>query len=168
MPNVSKINFLRKIVNQTLRATYYPPKSRRDIEEMTQTTNGFIELSPNALKALYADKFIEEYKNDFIEEYGVSFRYKDGTEDVYTKSGYEHDIFEYLDRNLTNKRKYRIITDETKMEFVAGGRIKIDNQFYEILKVINMTNDVPTQNKYRGMKGVSSPHLYAPKIIALV
>ena len=167
MPNVSRINFLRKIGNQTLRAKYFPPKSKRDIEEI-YTDQSYETLSPDEIKALYSDNFIEEYNGEQWEDSYKHFRYKDGTEDVYTKSGYEHDIFEYLDRNLTNKRKYRIITDETRMEFVAGGRIKIDNQFYEILKVINMTNDVPTQNKYRGMKGVQSPHLYAPKIIALI
>ena len=47
--------------------------------------------------------------------------YKDGTEDVYTKSGYEHDIFEYLDRHFMNKRKYRIITDVSHIDFMAGG-----------------------------------------------
>ena len=165
MPNVSKINFLRKIVNQTLRATYYPPKSRRDIEEHNPD---YWNLSPDEIKESYSNDYINENGKEFIEDKGVSFRYKDGTEDVYTKSGYEHEIFEYLDRNLTNKMRYRIITDNSRIDFFAGGRIKIDGRLYEIIKVINMTNDVPTQNKYRGMKGVESPQKYAPKIIALI
>ncbi len=169
--NISKINFLRKIPNQTLRATYYPPKNRREIEDVFKEMSGedgYENLSIDELKERYSQDFINEYRGEFIENYGVSFRYKDGTEDVYTKSGYEHDIFEFLDRNLMNKRKYRIITDASHIDFFAGGRVKIDGFFYEVVKVINMTNDVPTQNKYRKNHNITSPHIFAPKIIALV
>jgi len=163
--NVSKINFLRKIPNQTLRATYYPPKTKRDIEDFKPD---FATMSPDEIKNAYAEDFVNEYRDEFIEDYGKSFRYKDGTEDVYTKSGYEHDIFEYLDRNMINKKKYRIITDATHIDFFAGGRVKVDGVLYEVVKVINMTNDVPTQNKYRKNHNIVSPHIYAPKIIALM
>ncbi len=163
--NVSKINLIRKIHNQTLKATYYPPKSEKDIETFKPD---YSEMSPNDLKALYSDDFLNEYRGEFVEDYGVSFRYKDGTEDVYTKSGYEHDVFEYQDRKYMNKRKYRIITDSTHIDFLAGGRVEIDGNFYFVIKVINMTNDIPTQNKYRGKRNLQSPHLYAPKILALV
>lgn len=165
MRNISRLNLIRKIHNQTLRATYFPPKTIRDIEEQNPD---YSELSPNELKALYSDNFIEEHKGEFWENEGISFRYKDGTEDVYTKSGYEHEIFEYLERNMINKKRYRILTDDTHIDFYAGGRVLIDGQYFEVLKVINMTNDIPTQNKYRGKKNIPSPHLYAPKIIALI
>jgi len=171
MRNVSKINFIRKIPNQTLRAVYYPPKSQRDIDSYfddLSDADGFVDLSPDEIKAKYSKDFLNEYRGDFFEDYGVTFRYKDGTEDVYTKSGYEHEIFEYLDRNKMNKKRYRVITDATHIDFYAGGRVKIDDIFYEVVKVINMTNDIPTQNKYRGMMNVKSPHLYAPKILALM
>jgi hypothetical protein len=167
MRNVSRVNFLRKIPNQTLKAMYYPPKTEREIEAMTPTTNGFLDLSLDELKTKYEADFIKEHKMDFADLKGKLFRYKDGTEDVYTKSGYEHEVFEYLDRQSVNKRRYRIITDVTHIDFVAGGRVRIDNQFYYIAKVINMTNDIPTQNRSRG-KNIQSPHFYAPKIIALI
>jgi hypothetical protein len=165
MSNVSKINFIRKIPNQTLKATYYAPKSQRDIEEFNPN---YKTLKPSELKNLYADAFMEEHRGEFTETNGQVFRYKDGTEDVYVKSGYEHDVFEYLDRQLMNKYKYRIITDVTHIDFKAGGRVMINGVFFEVLKVINMTNDIPTQNKFRMMPYVQDFQRYAPKVIALV
>ena len=122
----------------------------------------------NIKSKLYSSNFIEDYNGEQWENQYQSFRYKDGTEDVYTKSGYEHDIFEYLDRHFMNKRKYRIITDVSHIDFMAGGRVLIDDEYYEVIKVINMTNDIPTQNKMRGIPYTKSPHIYAPKIIALI
>lgn len=165
MRNVSNINFIRKVPNQTLRAKYYAPKSRRDIEELYPN---FQDLSPQEIKNLYSNNFLNEHRGDFIEDEGIQFRYKDGTEDVYVKSGYESDVFEYLDRNMMDKKKYRIITDNTNIEFLAGGRVEIDGVFFEVIKVIGMTSDVSTQNKFRAMKGVSNPQRFAPKLIALI
>lgn len=165
MRNVSKVNLLRKVPNQTLRAKYYPPKSRRDIEELYPD---FQSLSPKQIKELYSNDFLNEHRGDFIEDEGIPFRYKDGTEDVYVKSGYESDVFEYLDRNMMDKKKYRIITDNTHVEFLAGGRIEIDGTFFEVIKVISMTSDVTTQNKFRAMKGVQNPQRFAPKLLALI
>ena len=167
MRNVSKYNFIRKMPNQTLRAKYFPPKSKRDIEEIYKNQS-YEDLSPDEIKALYSSNFIEDYNGEQWENQYQSFRYKDGTEDVYTKSGYEHEIFEYLDRTLGNKRRYRILTDQTNIDFLAGGRVELDGNYYEILKVINMTNDIPTQNKFRTRPNIKSPHKLAPKIIALV
>lgn len=165
MRNVSRVNLLRKVPNQTLRAKYYPPKSRRDIEELYPD---FQSLSPKQIKELYSNDFLNEHRGDFIEDEGIPFRYKDGTEDVYVKSGYESDVFEYLDRNMMDKKKYRIITDNTHVEFLAGGRIEIDGTFFEVIKVISMTSDVTTQNKFRAMKGVQNPQRFAPKLLALI
>lgn len=165
MRNISRMNLLRKIPNQTLRAKYYAPKSRRDIEELYPNFN---DMSPSQIKALYSDNFMNEQRGDFIEQEGIPFRYKDGTEDVYVKSGYESDVFEYLDRNMMDKKKYRIITDASHVDFMAGGRIEIDGTFFEIIKVIAMTSDVSTQNKFRGMKGVNQPQRFAPKLLALI
>lgn len=165
MRNVSKVNLLRKIPNQSLRAKYYAPKTRRDIEEQYPD---FQSLSPKQIKDLYSKDFLNENRGDFIEQEGQAFRFKDGTEDVYVKSGYESDVFEYMERNMMDKRKYRIITDVTHIQFVAGGRVEIDGTFFEIIKVIEMTSDVTTQNKFRGLKGVKSPGQYAPKLLALI
>lgn len=165
MRNVSKVNLLRKIPNQTLKAKYYAPKTRRDIEE--QYPN-FQDLSPKQIKDLYTNNFLNEHRGDFLEQEGQAFRYKDGTEDVYVKSGFESDVFEYMERNMMDKRKYRIITDVTHINFVAGGRIEIDGIFFEIIKVIEMTSDIATQNKFRGLKQVKSPAQYAPKLLALI
>lgn len=165
MRNVSKVNLLRKIPNQTLKAKYYAPKNRRDIEE--QYPN-FQDLSPKQIKELYTNDFLNEHRGDFIEQEGQMFRFKDGTEDVYVKSGFESDVFEYMERNMMDKRKYRIITDVTHINFVAGGRIEIDGIFFEIIKVIEMTSDIATQNKFRALKQVKSPAQYAPKLLALI
>mgnify|MGYP001552970413 CR=1 FL=1 len=110
MRNISKINLIRKIPNQTLRAKYYAPKTRRDIEELYPD---FKTMSPAQIKEIYSNNFLNEHRGDFIELEGIPFKYKDGTEDVYVKSGYESDVFEYLERNMMNKKKYRIITDNT-------------------------------------------------------
>ena len=165
MRNVSKVNFLRKIPNQTLKAIYFAPTTRSDIED---TIPNYLDMTPQAIKDTYTKNWLEDHKLTNVEEHGQKFRYKDGTEDVYTKSGYEHDIFEYLDRHFMNKRKYRIITDVSHIDFMAGGRVLIDDEYYEVIKVINMTNDIPTQNKMRGIPYAKSPHIYAPKIIALI
>ena len=163
--NISKVNFLRKVPNQTLKGKYYAPLNQRDIEEFNPN---YKTLSPKQIKESYQDAFLSEHRGEFTEKAGTTFRFKDGTEDVYVKSGYEHDVFEYLDRNLMNKYKYRIITDVTHIEFKAGGRIEINGVMFEILKVINMTNDIPTQNKFRMMPYVQDFQRYAPKVLALV
>lgn len=165
MRNISRVNLIRKIPNQTLRAKYYAPKTRRDIEELYPD---FKSLSPAQIKALYSDNFLNEHRGDFIEQEGIPFKYKDGTEDVYVKSGYESDVFEYLERNMMDKKKYRIITDNTQIEFTAGGRVEIDGTFFEIIKVIAMTSDISTQDKFRAMKGVQNPQRFAPKLLALI
>lgn len=165
MRNVSRINFIRKIPNQTLRATYYPPKTRRDIDDIELD---YTNMTPEQIKNSYSNDFINEYRGEQWEENGISFRYKDGTEDVYTKSGYEFEIFEYMERQNMSKLRYRIITDATHIEFLAGGRIKIDGEYMNIVKVINMTNDVATQNKYRRNRNTQKPYIYAPKILALM
>lgn len=165
MRNISRVNLIRKIPNQTLRAKYYAPKSRRDIEELYPD---FKTMSPAQIKEIYSNNFLNEHRGDFIELEGIPFKYKDGTEDVYVKSGYESDVFEYLERNMMNKKKYRIITDNTQVDFAAGGRIEINGAFFEIIKVIAMTSDISTQDKFRAMKGVQNPQRYAPKLLALI
>lgn len=165
MRNISRVNLINKIPNQTLRAIYYAPKSRRDIEDQFED---FTSLSPKQIKEYYSNNFINEHRGDFIEEEGTPFKYKDGTEDVYVKSGYESDLFEYMERNMMDKKKYRIITDNTHVDFMAGGRVKIDGVFFEIIKVISMTSDVSTQNSFRGKRGVQNAQQYAPKLLALV
>jgi len=171
--NVSRINFLRKVPNQTLKAIYYPPKSQRDIDSYAtqiRDENGFIVASPDEIKEIWSDAFVKDYVGERVEDLGISIIFKDGTEDVYVKSGYEHEVFEYLDRQFTNKRKYRIISDQTHVKILGGGRIKfegIDNYFY-VLKVINMTNDIATQNKFRNMPYIQEAFELAPKVIAIV
>jgi hypothetical protein len=165
MRNISKVNLINKIPNQTLRAKYYAPKTRRDIEELYPD---FKTMSPLQIKQLYSNNFLNEHKGDFVSEDGTSFKYKDGTEDVYVKSGYESDVFEYLERNMMDKKKYRIVTDNTVVEFVAGGRVEIDGVLFEIIKVIALTSDISTQNKFRAMRGAKNPQSYAPKLLALI
>lgn len=165
MRNISRVNLIRKIPNQTLRATYYAPKSRRDIEEQFED---FTNLSPTQIKEYYSSNFMNEHRGDFVEQEGIPFKYKDGTEDVYVKSGYESDLFEYMERNMMDKRKYRIITDNSHVDFMAGGRVKIDDILFEIVKVIAMTSDVSTQNYFRNKKGIQNAQQRAPKLLALI
>lgn len=165
MRNVSKINFIRKIPNQTLRASYYPPKTRRDIDDIELD---YTNMTPEQIKNSYSNDFINEYRGEQWEEKGIPFRYKDGTEDVYTKSGYEFEIFEYMERQSMSKLRYRIITDATHIDFLAGGRVEIEGEYMNVVKVINMTNDVATQNKYRRNRNTLKPYISAPKILALM
>jgi hypothetical protein len=125
-------------------------------------------MSPTQIKNMYSSNFLNEHRGDFVAEDGIQFKFKDGTEDVYVKSGYESDVFEYLERNMMDKKKYRIITDNTHTDFVPGGRVEIDGVFFEVIKVIAMTSDVSTQNKFRAMRGVTNPQKFAPKLIALI
>jgi hypothetical protein len=173
MGDISRINLLRKVPNQTLKAIYYPPKTQRDIDTYAtqiRDESGYITASPDEIKNTWSEAFVDDYVGERVDDFGVEVTFKDGTEDVYVKSGYEHEIFEYLDRQFTNKRKYRVITDQTNVKFLAGGRIKfygVDTPYY-ILKVINMTSDVSTQNKFRNMPYAKEPFEDAPKVIALI
>ena len=165
MRNTSRLTLFRKIPNQTLRARYYPPKARRDIEELNPN---YWNKSADEIREQYEEAYLNEHQNEFVEDKGFLFRYKDGTEDVYVKSGYEHEAFEYLDRQLGGKYKYRLITDSTHVDFVAGGRIFIGGRYFYLIKVIEMTSDIPTQNKYRSAPNMQHPFKYAPKVLALV
>lgn len=165
MRNISRMNLIRKVPNQTLKAKYYAPKSRRDIEELLPN---FKTMSPSQIKEEYSKNFMNEHRGDFLENEGIPFKYKDGTEDVYVKSGFESDLFEYMERNMMDKRKYRIITDNSNVDFMAGGRVEIDGLFFEIIKVISMTSDVATQNSFRAKKGIQRAQQMAPKLLALV
>lgn len=174
--NLGDYNLIRKIPNVSLTAYYYPPKKEKDIDNLIveKGLDGNTLRSPSEIKALYGNDYLN--KTNFIEDEPIMFSYKDGTEDVYTKSGYEHEFFEYQDRQFTQKRKYRIQVNDTHIEFMAGGKIQIPGEEpYILIKVINMTNDVSTQNIYKVLNGfqrgngeLKKAWQLAPKILALV
>lgn len=176
MRDLGSYNLIRKVNNESLFAYYYPPKTKIELDELLKE-NGvadFNDLKPSEIKAMYKGKLggLGDYNNDTK----IRFIYKDGTEDVYTKSGYEHEIFEYAERNKTQKRKYRLQTDETHIDFQAGGKIEIPGEEpYLLLKVINMTNDVSTLNQYKMLNSfervehdLEKAWELAPKILALI
>jgi hypothetical protein len=176
MRDLGNYNLIRKVNNESLFAYYYPPKTKIELEDLLQE-NGvadFNDKTPSEIKAMFNKK--NGSLGDYNKDSRIRFLYKDGTEDVYTKSGYEHEIFEYAERNSTQKRKYRLQTDETHIDFMAGGKIEIPGEEpYLVLKVINMTNDVSTLNQYkllnsfeRTPKDLEKAWQIAPKIIALI
>lgn len=174
--DLGNFNFIRKIPNISLTAYYYPPKKEKDIDLMIKENglDGSVLRSPSQIKALYGNDYLN--KSNFVEDEPIIFSYKDGTEDVYTKSGYEHEFFEYQDRQFTQKRKYRVQVNDTHIEFMAGGKIEIPGEEpYLLIKVINMTNDVSTQNIYKVLNSFQRDNFAlekawqnAPKILALV
>lgn len=176
MRDLGNYNLIRKVNNESLYAYYYPPKTINEFEDL-MVENGvadFKNLKPQEIKAMYSKKL--GALGDYNKDDRIRFLYKDGTEDVYTKSGYEHEIFEYAERNKTQKRKYRLQSDDTHIDFQAGGKIEIPGEEpYLILKVINMTNDVSTLNQYKLLNAfqrtpndLEKAWLLAPKIIALI
>lgn len=174
--DLSDFNLIRKMPNVSLTAYYYPPKTEKDIDDLIKQNglDGSVLRSPSQIKELYGNNYLN--KSNFVEDEPIMFTYKDGTEDVYTKSGYEHEFFEYQDRKFTQKRKYRIQVNDTHIDFMAGGKIQIPGEEpYLLIKVINMTNDVSTQNTYKVLNGfqrkgftLEKAWQKAPKILALV
>lgn len=176
MRDLSNYNLIRKVNNESLYAYYYPPIKEVELNEVVKKNGieNFYDLEPEQIKGLY-NKEVDDL-GDYNEDTRIRFLYKDGTEDVYTKSGYEHEIFEYLERNNTQKRKFRLQTDATHIKFMAGGKIEIPGETpYLIIKVINMTNDVSTLNQNKVLSAFErTPFDFkeawqiAPKIIALI
>lgn len=174
--DLSNINLIRKTANRNLTALYYPPITKIELEDILKENNmsDYRNLSQQELSNLYDEKI--ESLGDLNFKTPIEFEYKDGTEDVYTKSGYEHMYFEYAERSFTQKRKFRIQTDEIHIEFMAGGKIEIPGDDpYIVVAVINMTNDISTQNKYRILNSfkrtkhnLEKAYQEAPKIIGLI
>ena len=73
MRNVSKVNFLRKIPNQTLKAIYFAPTTQSDIED---TIPNYLDMTPQAIKDTYTKNWLKDHKLTNVEEHGQKFRYK--------------------------------------------------------------------------------------------
>jgi hypothetical protein len=156
------LGLIRKIPNQTNRAIYYPPLKERELEDVAPN---YSTMSVADLVALYPKDYQSKEYNKMVSENGKTFRCKTGNEDVYKKTGYESEVFEYLDRQYGTKRNYRLTTD-ANIDFKAGGWILVYGQPFLILKVIDLDNDVTTQNQARFRKHTHM-NTYAPKLIAL-
>lgn len=156
------LGLIKKVTNQTIYARYFPPKTTREIEN---TVPNYKTKSIAEVLNSYPKDYLDKDYNQVVSESGKLFRGRNGIEDVYKKSGYEHEIFEYLDRQYGTKRNYRILTDSTK-DFKAGGWIEVYGELFLILKVISLDNDITTQNQSR-FKRNTHMNKYSPKLLAL-
>jgi len=155
---------------QALGAYYIPPKTAVDIkEEMPNYRN----LTIDELKQKLIDehKFVaikeDTDKLAFYKENGLFFKFRDGKSDVYTKGGYDIDIFEYLDRQYTETIKWRIETNST-IDFVAGGKILMGDKELFIAKVLNIITSGSRENKFLAMRNYDNIERYATKMLALI
>lgn len=156
------LNLIKKVTNQTIYARYFPPKTERQIEDTVP--NYKTKTIADVLNS-YPKDYLDKDYNDVISDSGKRFRGRNGIEDVYKKSGYEHEIFEYLDRQYGTKRNYRLMTDSL-IDFKAGGWIEVYGEVFLILKVIALDNDITTQNQSR-FKRNTYMNKYSPKLLAL-
>ena len=161
---LNNFNLITNVNNQTLVATYYAPKEERDINKQAIDLN---KVTRAELRNMYTQNFAKE-RDKLTKDFGQDFFYKDGTEDVYTKSGFDKKIIDYLQNNETSGLTYRIITDNANINFLAGGKVVFGSSELYVVKVITMTNDVSIQNKFRFNPYDKDFTSFGLKVLALV
>lgn len=170
------VNAGNKILNCNILAYYFAPKKEFNINK---DSPNWMSMSPEEIvdsvdrtsqtNPIFTDPNTDEKTIlGYCEEYGIPFYCADGTEDVYTKSGLENEEMEYLDRQFANKRKFRIKTDETYIDFKSGGIIVIGTEIYRMALVIKTIGSGTTHNKFNSMNTPIYFSNYANKIISLV
>lgn len=155
---------------QTLGGYYLPPKEEVDLKKEYPN---FKKLTKNELKQKLIDehKFVSIDDNvdklSYYKEHGIFFKFRDGKSDVYTKGGYDIDVFEYLDRQYTETVKWRIETNST-VDFIAGGKILLDGKELFIAKALNIVTTGSRENKFLAMRNYKDIERYATKMLALI
>lgn len=159
-----------RLMLQAISAYYISPKEPLDIKE---DIPNYSKMTVAELKQKLIDehKFVEVDddidKLGFYKKEGQFFKCRDGKSDVYTKGGYDVDIFEYLDRQYGETVKWRIETNST-IEFQAGGKILIGGKEFIIAKVLNIITSGSRENKFFAMRNFEHIERYATKMLALV
>ena len=164
-------NLLRKSPYQTLRFIYYQVQGQiPTIENELKVINANDLTNSQAKELLQSNngQWMQKVKNTQVQETGIPFMGADGTQDVYTKSGLDYDLIDPIDRYFITKSSYRIITDNTIIDFKVGGMVEISGEPFKIVRVINMTSDVSTKKQLRFSYGLQkNVSKHSLKILAL-
>lgn len=159
-----------RLMLQAIGAYYIPPKEPIDIKEDIPNYN---KLTVAELRQKLQDenKFVKIDDNvdklAFYKDNGQFFKLRDGKSDVYTKGGYDIEIFEYLDRQYGERVRWRVETNST-INFVAGGKILLGGKELMIAKVLNIITSGSRENKFFAMRNYNDLERYATKMLALV
>jgi len=167
----------RNLVNQGNRlmlqwgtAYYLPPKTPTDIEDVVNDLSG---LTADDIKQKLIDehKFTEldddVDKLEWYEKNGIAFKMRDGKSDVYTKGGYDTELFEILDRQYGEKIKWRIETNKT-IKFESMGKVFVGGKEMAIAKVLNIQTSGTRENKYLAMRNFNYIEEFATKMLILI
>lgn len=168
--NITKINAGNRMQLQALDGYYHAPKKELDL---VRDIPNFKQKNLAQLKALINSdftKFGQDENNNlsYIENEGQHFKFRDGKSDVYTKGGLDFEVFEYLDRQMGEKQKWRLETNNTQIDFKAGGKIYVGGQEFVIVKVLTILSSGTNKQKYLGMKTPKNFDEYAPKLLAVI
>lgn len=155
---------------QNLEGTYFAPIREFDLQ--TEIPN-WETMNTHQLQQVLTDTFdnVKDNNGDkmsFWSKDGEDFAFRDGKTDVYTKEGLNYEIFEYLERQVGDDGLWRIKTNETSIDFKAGGMIIVGGREYKILKVVNAFIEGTMMNKFSAMKTPDDFYRYANKIMAVV
>ena len=171
MPNITWVNQGQSILLQGFKGYYYAPKQELDLKEKFPK---YQNMNLAQLKALVQTDFIENFQDSngnnitMYEERPEVFYFRDGKSDVYTKGGYDTQVFEYLDRQLGQSQRWRIETSATHIDFKSGGKLVIADKEYIILKVLTIITSGTTPNKFMAMNTPKGFERFAPKLLAIV
>jgi len=169
--NRNHINQGNRLMLQGMKGYYLAPKEPLEVEkDFPNYQNMSINELKNELES--KNKFVD-IDNDVVDklswyqENGVAFQFRDGKSDVYTKGGYDTQMFEYLDRQYGESIKWRIETNAT-IDFIAGGKILLGNKEMTIVKVLNIITSGTRENKFLAMRNFNNLEKYATKMLALI
>lgn len=167
--DITFVNQGNRLMLQGLEGYYYAPIKELDLREDYPT---FEEMSLTDLKALIETDFITDFidadgkKISFYDTNGQHFFFRDGKTDVYTKGGLDFQVFDYLDRQLDETQKWRIETNNTAIDFKAGGKIIVAGKDYIILKVLTILTTGTRGNKFMAMRTPENWHKFGNKMLA--
>lgn len=131
--------------NEDVRAYYIAPKKEwqlsQEVEKAQKDNKSILSIKNNYINKMERELNSEgEGIDEIWVEEEVLFYGKDGTSDAYTKRGADIEYFEYFERQVTEKQAWRFETSTSKIDFMIGGKIKIGNKDWVIMKVINQLN----------------------------
>lgn len=164
MPDLTFINSGNSGVYYNIEARYFEPKEEFKVAEEVPNYNS---MSVSDLVNHVKQKDIKD-KAYWANE-GITFYGKDGATDAYTKSGESEEIVEYFDRQFMNQRVWRFETNESYIDFKAGGIVRLegDDKDWVILHVIHVFNTGTVQNRYFYLQDPSVMKRFANKILIL-
>jgi len=169
--NITQINAGNRMQLQALTGYYHAPKKELDI---IKDIPNFKEMNLAQIKAMINKDFskfgnVDETETlEYIEKNGQMFKFRDGKSDVYTKGGLDYEVFEYLDRQMGEKQKWRLETNNTHVDFKAGGKIYVAGEEFVIVKVLTILSSGTNKQKYIGMNTPKNFMKYAPKMLAVI